>query len=288
MNSTKISQHYFIKNSFPFFLLFLIPFNNICAQSIIKGKINSSKDGSPAAFASVKLAGKNNGTLSDSAGRFSLPAKGLKQSDTLIISLIGYETLKVPAQKALSLSEFSIQQIQKTMESVIVRSFNKEEIAGANSEIVGYFRSWNNDFTGGEIGRTFFPNHKEYQVAKVRFKVFNTYDTCIARIHIRAVNHGQIGNELITADIAQPIAKSITKETTCEFDLSKYNITLSQQNIFVGIEIIKKGQTDNTSRSLSFVGSETGNYYYKSSETDPWDSFDEYTIYMKLLLKYDD
>lgn len=289
MNLAKILQQYCIKkNSLLVSLFFLFSFANIHAQSVIKGKISSSKDGSPAAFASVKLSSRNNGTLSNSDGKFSLQVKGLKQSDTIIISLIGYQTLRIPAQKALSITEFSLQQIQKTMEAVVVRSFNKEEISGSSSEIVGYFRSWNSNLPGGEIGRIFITGHKEYQVAKVRFKVFNTYDTCIARIHIREVNKGIIGNEILNVVIAQQIATSITKETACEFDLSKYNITLSQQNIFIGIEIVKKRQADNTPQSLSFIGAEAGNYFYKNSSNDFWNLSNDYSIYMKLLLKYDD
>ena len=289
MNSTKLLLQYrTIKVSVLFFLFFSIFCSSVNAQSAIKGKIISAKDGRAAAFASVKLISRDNGTISDSSGNFSLPARGLKQTDTLIISLIGYEALKIPAHKALSQSEFTLQLMQKTMESVVIRSFSKEEIAGAKSEVVGYYRSWNTDNTKGEIGRTFLPAHKEYQVAKVRFKVYNTYDTCIIRLHIREVTNGQPGRELLRDSIAQVINKSPVAEKPYEFDLNKYNVILSQQNIFVSFEVLQGTQSDKTSRSLSFIGSEAGNYFYKSGDTDSWHSSDDYTIYMKLLLKYDE
>jgi len=84
------------------------------------------------------------------------------------------------------------------------------------------------------------------------------------------------------------INKSATAEKPYEFDLNKYNVILSQQNIFVSFEVLEGMRSDNTSRSLSFVGSEVGNYFYKSGETDSWHNSDDYSIYMKLSLRYDD
>ncbi len=289
MNSTiRSSQFRTVKFAYIIFsvaMLFACPLQ---AQWAIKGKIIYAKDGKPAAFASVKLINRANGTVSDAAGNFALVLHSLKQNDTLLISSVGYDNFKVPAQKAAQLSEFPLQESQKTLESVVIRSFSKEEIAGAKTENVGYFRSWNTDNTGGEIGRTFLPNHKEYQVAKVRFKVYNTYDTCIIRLHIREVVNGQPGRELLRDSVAQVIKKTAAAEKPYEFDLNKYNVILSQQNIFVSFEVLEGTKSDNTNRSLSFVGSEVGNYFYKSGEVDSWHSSDEYTIYMKLSLRYDD
>lgn len=258
------------------------------AQSVIRGTITSAKDGRPAAYASIKLNGQNTGTISDTAGNFTLQVHRIKQSDTIIISSVGFEDLKIPAQKVNRNTPLKLQESQKMMESVIIRSFNKEEIAGAKSEIVGYYRSWNTDNTGGEIGRSFLPGHSEYQVAKVRFKVYNTYDTCIIRLHIREMNNGEPGREILMDSVAQIINKSSQADKAYEFDLNKYNVVLNKKNIFVSFEVLEGTQSDNTNRSLSFVGSEEGNYFYKSGVNDNWHSSDEYTIYMKLLLKYDD
>ena len=290
MNSTQPVLYNRIKKiSLLFSILFATSLLQVYAQSVIKGKILFAKDARPIAFASIKLLNYNAGSVSDASGNFSLVVHSVKQTDTLMISSVGYENLKIPAQKAMLLSEFKLQEAQKTLEGVVVRSFRKEEIAGAKSEVVGYFRSWNTDNTGGEIGRTFLPGHKEYQIAKVRFKVYNTYDTCIIRLHVREVtNTGQPGRELLRDSITQIINKSPAAEKPYEFDLNKYNLVLSQQNIFVSFEVLDGTKTDNTVRSLSFVGSEAGSYFYKSGEYDNWHSSDEYTIYMKLLLKYDD
>ncbi|MGG9962890.1 carboxypeptidase-like regulatory domain-containing protein [Ferruginibacter sp. SUN106] len=285
--ATSVLSNYINEIVISIALVFIISSSQ--AQTSIKGKVLYEKDGKPAPFASVKLINRSNGTVSDTAGNFSLPVRNYKQTDTILITSVGYENLKLPVQQAIRLHEFKLQESQKVMESVVIRSFSKEEVAGAKNETVGYYRSWNTDNTGGEIGRTFLPNHKEYQVAKVRFKVYNTYDTCLIRIHIREVNNfGEPGKELLQDSVAQVLSRSSLADKAYEFDLNKYNVVLNKKNIFVSFEVLKGGQTDNTSRSLSFIGSEEGSYLYKSGEKDSWHSSDAYTIYMKLLLKYDD
>jgi len=260
----------------------------VWAQDIIKGKIFSAKDKKPAAFASIKLLNRSNGCISDASGNFSLPVHTIKSTDTLLISLIGFENLKIAARKAAVQSEFALQESQNIMDAVVIRSFNKEEIAGAKSEIVGYFRSWDAGNTGGEIGRTFLTRHKEYQVAKVRFKVFNTYDTCVIRLRIREVVNGQPGRELLRDSVAQIIQSSDSIHKAYEFDLDNYKLVLTQPDIFVSFQVLGGTGADRTNRSISFIGSEEGNYIYKSGRADSWHSSDDYTIYMKLLLKYDD
>jgi hypothetical protein len=271
------------------FLFFSVSCNEVYAQGLLKGKIIYAKDAKPAAFASVKLINHAAGSVSDATGNFSLVLPALKSTDTLLITSIGYENLKIPAQKAALLTPFILLESLKTLDAVIIRSFSKEEITGTKSEIVGYYRSWDAEKTGGEIGRTFSTTHKEYQIAKVKFKVYNTYDTCIIRLHIREVtNNGQPGREILRDSIAQAINKSPNSDNYYEFDLNRYNIILSQQNIFVSFEVLEGTKADKTSRSLTFVGSDLGSYLYKSTETDSWHSSDEYTIFMKLVLKYDE
>ena len=289
MNSTKkYTQQRIIKNYIFFLSLFLGTSFKLDAQSAISGKIILAGDNKPAAFASVKLMNHDNGVVSDSSGNFYVSVHNVTAADSVLISLVGYEPLKMPARKALTQHAFTLERSQKTMESVVVRSFKNEEVAGAKSELVGYYRSWNTNNTGGEIGRTFINEHKEYQVAKVRFKVFNTYDTCVIRLHIREVTNGQPGREILTDSVAQIIKKSPLGDKPYEFDLNKYNVILSQKNIFVSFEVLEGTRSDNTNRSLSFVGTEEGKYFYKSEGYDSWHAAEDYTIYMKLLLRYDD
>lgn len=174
----------------------------------------------------------------------------------------------------------------KTLESVIVKSFSNEAVAGAKTEIVGYYRSWNADKRGGEIGRTFLMAHKEYQVAKLRFKLYHTCDTCIVRLHIRDIVDGHPGKELLKDSVSYFIKKEKDVDKPYEFDLNKYNIIQSQQNIFVSFEVLKGTKTDSTNCSISFVGTEPGGYFYKPRVNDYWGYTEDYAIFMKLVFRY--
>ena len=275
------------KTAITLLLFILIPGLKIHAQEILKGKIIYEKDSTPIPFASIKLLNHTAGSISDTSGNFALSLPALKQWDTLLISSVGFESLKIPAQKAVLKSKFALQGFSKNLESVIVRSFSKEEVAGAKSEIVGYYRSWNTQKTGGEIGRSFLVTHKEYQVAKVRFKIYSNCDTSIVRLHIRELINGQPGRELLTDSVAQIINNATLADKAYEFNLSQYNIILSQKDIFVSFEVLAGSKSNNSPCSFSFVGSELGSYLYKSNYNDSWHFRDDYAIFMKVFFKHD-
>jgi hypothetical protein len=174
------------------------------------------------------------------------------------------------------------------MEAVIVKSFGKEDIAGAKVETVGYYRSWNTDKTGGEIGRTINVPHKEYQVSKVRFKIYSSCDTTIIRLHIREIKNGHPGQEILKNSVEQTILKANVADKAYEFDLNPYNIILKKQDIYVRFEVLKGSKKDQSNCSLSFVGSEPGTYIYKSRLFDDWNYINDYAIFMKVFFKYDD
>ena len=62
---------------------------------VINGTVKDEK-GNPLEFASVVIKGTQNGTISDSAGKFSLTTPVI--TPTLVISSIGYETKEVLAK----------------------------------------------------------------------------------------------------------------------------------------------------------------------------------------------
>jgi hypothetical protein len=256
------------------------------AQVVIRGRI-MEEDSNPVPFASIKLLKQTAGSVSDTAGNFLLRVASLKENDTLVISSVGYESLKTPVSKALKNHEFILKGKSKNLETVIVRSFSKEDVAGAKIETVGYFRSWNTKGAGGEIGREIIVAHKEYQVAKVRFKIYSSCDTSIIRLHIREFVDGRPGEELLTDSIAQTINNAAIADKAYEFDLSNYNIILKNNDIFVSFEVLKGARKDNSSCSFAFVGSEPGIYQYKSTPYDGWTSTQDYTIFMKVYFKYD-
>lgn len=269
------------------FLSFLFQFfsNSSIAQITIKGKIIYRDDDAPAAFASVELAqDKGPKAMSDNGGNFNLNITEAQKNDSLVITSVGYKPLKMPVSAALSKSTFTLTGSVKTIEGVTV--FNSHEVAGSMSETVGYYRSWNPK-RGGEIGRVFKLPYKKFKIDKIRFKASNTCDTCLLRLHIRSVEkNGQPGDEIIDDSISVLVHKLTLDSKVSEFDLTPYDFTFTENEFFVGLELINCGNGKNGSCAFNFAGTEKGEYIFKSSSAAPWKSTDDYTIYLKLFLRY--
>ncbi|HNU87292.1 MAG TPA: carboxypeptidase-like regulatory domain-containing protein [Ferruginibacter sp.] len=256
------------------------------SQVNIKGRVVYEKDNTPAAYASVELLHQKDGELTDQAGFFSLQLSKPSKNDTLQISMVGYETLKIPVAEALHKKEFVLSQKTGNLENVTIKAFSKHDVQGSGSESVGYFRSWNAEHTGGEIGRIFRLPYKEFKIDKVRFKVSNMCDTCLIRVHMRKVVDGIPGEEIFNDSISTSIHKLTLDDKVSEFDISAYDFTFRQREIYVSLEVLRCGSISNPSCYFSFAGTEKGEYIFKSKATTDWQIVDDYTIYLKLFLRY--
>jgi len=258
----------------------------VFSQSYIKGRVVYGKDNTPAAYASVELLKQKSGALTDASGSFSLHVARQKKDDTLQISMVGYETLKMPVAAALGKKEFVLAEKTGSLENVTVKTFSTHDVQGSTSESVGYFRSWNTERTGGEIGRMFRLPYKEFKIDKVRFKVSNMCDTCLIRLHIRNVIDGNPGEEILKDSITTTIHKLTIDDKTPEFDISEHDITFKGNQIFVSLEVLNCRSKTNEACYFSFAGSERGEYIFKSKGAFDWQTANDYTIYLKLFLRY--
>ena len=265
-------------------ILFFSPFT--FAQTLIRGKITYENGDAPAAYASIELAhDKGPKAMSDNTGSFNLKITESQKKDSVVISSVGYKTVRMPVSAALTKSIFTLSQTTKTIEGVTV--FNSHEVAGSMSESVGYYRSWSRKNSGGEIGRIFKLPYKKFKIDKIRFKAGNTCDTCLLRLHLRYIdNTGQPGNEIIEDSISVFVRNLSLDSKASEFDLTPYDFTFTENHFFVGLELLNCGNGKKGSCAFNFAGTEKGEYIYKSTKDDEWKSTDDYTIYLKLFLRF--
>ena len=254
-------------------------------QTAIRGKIIYKNDAAPAAFVNIELAhDKSTKAMSDNAGNFHLKITESQKQDSLVISSVGYKTVRMPVSAALTRSTFTLSEVVRTIEGVTV--FNSHEVIGSMSETVGYYRSWNPK-RGGEIGRMFKLPYKKFKIDKIRFKASNTCDTCLLRLHIRSVEkNGQPGDEIIDDSLSVFVHRLSLDSKVSEFDLTPYDFTFTENEFFVGLELINCGNGKKGSCAFNFAGTEKGEYIFKSTTEGPWRSTDDYTIYLKLFLRY--
>ena len=183
--------------------------------------------------------------------------------------------------------KFELKEFSRNLPNVTVKSFTSEGVVGATRESVGFFRSWNYDGTGGEIGRVFSLPYEEYKIDRVRFKITNMCNACLLRLHIREVVDEQPGDELFSDSISITVNGATLDGKAPEFNLSKYDMVFANKQIFVGIEAISCTPAAGKKEcSLCFAGTELGSYNYKSTRNSTWEKMDDFAIYMKLFMRY--
>lgn len=278
----RISIYIFCLSTF----IIISAFSSLKAQQVIRGKIVNQKDGKPLSNATVKIS-KNRQGLSDAAGNFEMLIDRLKNTDSFMVSSIGFATLKVTVAYALKQTKFYLKEESKELENVVIKSYSNESSEGSKSEVSGFFRSWYTKKTGGEIGRIMYVNSDDYKLEKVRFKINNQCDTCNIRLHIRELNNGIPDMDLLYDSISIPVKKLSFDDKFSEFDLREHNIIIKKNRyVFVSLETLNCSNKNNVPCSLCYIGTEEGNYLYRQKNYTDWEESTDHSIYLRLFYKY--
>ncbi len=115
-----------------FVLCFVILFGcKVNAEGLsIKGLVLDKESKEVLPYASIAVSGKSIGTISNSDGRFVLSAEHIQSDDSILISYMGYETLKLPYDQARSQSSFYLKPVNIKLSEVKIysRNLSVEEI----------------------------------------------------------------------------------------------------------------------------------------------------------------
>jgi hypothetical protein len=90
---------------------------------ILQGRVIDNNDKSPLPGASVKVNGKNYGALTDNNGKFRIKVDSPKSK--LEIGFVGYNTVKVDAQKSDSLKTIALEPNNSALAEVVVMNSNQ-------------------------------------------------------------------------------------------------------------------------------------------------------------------
>ena len=277
-------NHLNVKRAF-LLISFCCSVYNGFSQSEIRGKVFDRQTNRPLRGVSIGLISSKRGTLTDTTGYFNFYLPRAKKTDTLIFSSVGFLPLKITVAEARLLSQFHLTEAYRDMKGVTVKAFSNRSSTGSIYESAAFFRGWNYEKTGGEIGRIITLPETEYKLEKVKFKINNTCDSCLFQLHIRSVLYNLPGNDLLTDSISLLINHQMVWSNVRmpEFDLSEYNIVLQGKQIFVGVEVKGCVQPSLSPCSLSFVGTDKGGFVFKQNKKADWQqSVGDYDIYEKV------
>lgn len=267
-------------------LFFLFP-QSAMAQLEMRGRVVSDDNNAPVAYASIGIKNKEAGCVADSTGNFvlTLPAF-VKSTDSVIISSIGYERTGFVVYKFRTMKDFKLKNANQNLNNVIVSSHFKEmKFGNAKDETFLFFRAWNAKGTGGEIGQVVEVPYNSFTINRVLIKMDNKYDTCWVRLHIRAVNGEQPGEELLNENVIRQVYTT-NSTNQIEFDLTGKNPEINSNKVFVGFEVLDCRSADGMTHSVCFVGNEYGQHTFKPFVNSKWEYDAMFSISIKMLLKY--
>ena len=121
-----------------FVFSFLLLSNALFAQKMaIRGKVILASDKSEAIGASVRLEGQTVGTVTDLEGNFMLQSP--VQKGVLVVSYVGYKTVKVPMTPSKKFYNISLREDTETLDEIVVVGYGtmrKKEVTGAVARVV--------------------------------------------------------------------------------------------------------------------------------------------------------
>jgi hypothetical protein len=209
-------------------IFYLLLFVSFPVLSQITGVVKD-EFGKTISYASISVENENLGVSSDENGAFSI---ALKEHKNLLISAMGFETKKVSSAKV---SIITLKEKPIVLDEVILQKKEnlKREIKGLKKH--NYFpEPWNYSWV---FVKHFSHDASEKQINFLKEATFFTkskIDNAIFKVRIYRVKaDGSPGDDLLSDDLIVTVKKG---KNASIVDLSKFNIMIPKEGIFVGFE----------------------------------------------------
>lgn len=233
----------------------------------IRGTVVDAQGQRPAEFVNVGIRGKNIGTVTDERGRFSLVVDAQYDQDTVLFSMLGYETKTVTVSDLRKPVEHVIQLVPKVYElaeaQVKPRIF-KERILGVRSTKKWLVAGFAEDRLGDEYGilmkakKAVFLKQLNLNVAQC------TYDTVFFRLNVYEVRGEMDFVNILREPIYIKLAKSQIQDKI-EVDLVSRNIVV-EGDLVVALEHVK----DLGEGNLMFCAGLSEKTYFRKTSQGNW------------------
>lgn len=250
------------------FLLLLISPILTVGQTNYKGAIINKRTQEKIPFATVGLMKENIGTNAGEDGFFNLTSNNKKSNDTLIISCIGYETLKLP------LEQVTLTNTDNSFE-LTEHLTNLGKIIVTNKTV--WVTTSLNDFKN--CGNSFITS-SGYQTQLAQHFTTPTENSILTDIKICRLSNGILGSEKTIFRIRVYGIDTLTKspkndlcnetievKSSSKFiklDMKKYKIHIPDKDFFIAIEWLKIPYNENNTK-MKLNGNEVEHITYKPS-----------------------
>ena len=206
----------------------------------IQGKIIDSKTHQPLPYVNIGIVNKSTGTVSDSAGQFNLVIQQEPTRDTMILSMIGYQSCAVSLDSIYNKQQniiFELAEKSYGLQEVTIRPTKiKRKILGNKQKgqpCVYFLGDSLKDYTGSEIGTIIKLKNSPAIIEEINFSICeNDYNSLTIRVNIYDV----VKNINI---LKQPIYTQIKKDQKyVQISLHDYGIVL-ENDFIIALESIE-------------------------------------------------
>jgi len=215
-----------------FCIIFLIvfPLNALC-QTYYDGIILSKSTKKRIPYASIGLLNQNKGTTSDEKGNFRLVSKYF--GDSLIISAVGYKTLKVAGSAIVGGMKFELEENTVLLSEVIITKKPDTNISIA----LNNFNNCGIDYysvglgTYSQIAQHFYAPHENMQLIKLRICKLERKAIFRVRIYEMDSTTRKPSNEIVLKNILVN-----SENRNVNLNLESDSIILKKRDFFIAIE----------------------------------------------------
>ncbi|HMU23503.1 MAG TPA: carboxypeptidase-like regulatory domain-containing protein [Ferruginibacter sp.] len=221
-----------------FFCILFFP--AVCfSQFIISGEVVDSLSKEKIAFATIGLIAQQAGTNSNDIGLFTL--KSNSNTDTLIITHVGYHPLKIALNDIKSKSKFYLNRKQVLLNDIIVKKYIHNIEANAFKHCSNNYYTSSGHYT--QIAQLYNSPTENCMLAGV--KICKEPNQSIFRLRIYNIDsvNGKPGEDLCDSVIE---IKSHKKNVFIK--LEKYKILIPNKEFFIAIEWIYIPFNENTEK----------------------------------------
>ena len=213
--------------------ILIIFLNLLLGPPKISGTVVDKDSNKPISYVSIGIINTPYGTYSAENGRFEMELVDYSASDSLRFSCIGYYPATFSVNEFLAMNRLGMdtiflrKKVTKLAEVVIYSNqFKTKTIGNKRSNklvVLGFI----DDLERGVV----FTNNKNLYLKNISFKLTTggsqAPDSAIFRFNVYKIKDGSPHENILT----QPIYLSITSDgfnSTNEFDISKYNISIDE------------------------------------------------------------
>lgn len=210
-------------------------------QSIIRGKVINSKNKLAIPFVTVGLTNENIGTTSSEEGFFQFTSNKKINGDTIIISSIGYKTVRL----LYDFNKMSDLTIELTEQPTVLNEVVISNKKYTTSLVLNNFSKCGNSFIGSngfqtQLAQHFKVKEENSQLTEIKIcRMSNALldpEKTIFRVRIYDID---TLTKAPSIDLCDQIIEVKTRSKLINLNLEKYKIRIPAKDFFVSIEWLK-------------------------------------------------